>query len=137
LLVLIYLSRLSMDRPAAGGSGRRNFFIEIFGFNFIYAYLAVIVINSRNKIIEGKIMITIYVTGWCPYCNAARRLLREKKLEYEVIDIEKEGISRDQLVKITGGRSVPQIMIDGKSIGGYGELMALDLAGKLPAPRKE
>ncbi|NOZ04676.1 MAG: glutaredoxin 3 [FCB group bacterium] len=82
-------------------------------------------------------MITIYVTSWCPYCNAAKRLLREKNLEYEVIDIEQAGISREQLVKITGGRSVPQIVIDGKPIGGYGELMALDRAGKLPEPVKE
>jgi GrxC family glutaredoxin len=76
-------------------------------------------------------MITIYTTQWCPYCNAAKRILREKGLAFEEIDIEKEGITRDRLQQLSGGRSVPQIVIDGKTIGGYEELLALDLTGKL------
>ncbi|RMF10903.1 MAG: glutaredoxin 3 [Candidatus Neomarinimicrobiota bacterium] len=76
-------------------------------------------------------MIKIYTTSWCPYCQAAKRLLQSKAIPYEEIDIEAEGISREQLADITGGRSVPQIVLDGKPIGGYDNLVRLDTAGKL------
>ncbi|MFC1528253.1 glutaredoxin domain-containing protein, partial [Candidatus Neomarinimicrobiota bacterium] len=62
---------------------------------------------------------------------AAKRLLTERGLEYEEINIENECISRDKLVELTGGRTVPQIIIDGKSIGGYDNLLALDQKGEL------
>ena len=76
-------------------------------------------------------MITIYSTSWCQFCKLAGRYLSEKGLEYNEINIEEEGISRDDLVKITGGRSVPQIIIDGKPIGGYDDLIRLDKENKL------
>ncbi|MFQ6605108.1 MAG: glutaredoxin domain-containing protein [Fidelibacterota bacterium] len=76
-------------------------------------------------------MIKIYTTSWCPYCVAAKRLLTERGKEFEEIDIEAQGISREDLVKITGGRSVPQIVIAGNPIGGYDNLTALDAKGKL------
>ena len=76
-------------------------------------------------------MIKIYTTSWCPYCNNAKRLLKEKSIEYEGINIEEKGISREELTEITGGRSVPQIVIDDKAIGGYDNLVALDQEGKL------
>ncbi len=73
----------------------------------------------------------IYTTNWCPHCVAAKRLLDEKSYEYEEIDIEKLEMSRDDLEKITGGRSVPQIVLDEKPIGGYQDLQALQVSGKL------
>ena len=76
-------------------------------------------------------MIKIYTTSWCPYCNNAKRLLKEKSIEYEEINIEEKGISREELTEITGGRSVPQIVINDKAIGGYDNLVALDQEGKL------
>ncbi|NOZ75473.1 MAG: glutaredoxin [FCB group bacterium] len=78
-------------------------------------------------------MIQIYTTSWCPYCQAAKRLLQSKNIPYEEIDIEARGISRAKLVELTGGRSVPQIIVDGESIGGYDNLVKLDSAGKLQA----
>ncbi|MFQ6613712.1 MAG: glutaredoxin family protein [Fidelibacterota bacterium] len=78
-------------------------------------------------------MITIYTTSWCPYCQAAKRLMQSENIPYEEIDIEDKGISRTQLVKITGGRSVPQIIVDGKAIGGYDRLVKLVSSGKLKA----
>ena len=75
--------------------------------------------------------VKIYSTSQCPYCANTKRLLDEKDIDYEEINIEKEGMSRDDLEKITGGRTVPQIVIDEKSIGGYEDLLALDSAGKL------
>ncbi|MBC8215502.1 MAG: glutathione S-transferase N-terminal domain-containing protein [Candidatus Marinimicrobia bacterium] len=73
----------------------------------------------------------IYTTNWCPYCTAAKRLLQEKGLDYEEIDIEKLEMSREDLEKITGGRSVPQIVMDDKPIGGYDDLQALAASGKI------
>ena len=52
-------------------------------------------------------------------------------MSYENIDIEENRISRDDLAKITGGHTVPQIIINGKSIGGFNELLQLNNSGKL------
>lgn len=61
----------------------------------------------------------------------AKRLLTERGIEFKEINIEDEGISRDKLVEMTGGRSVPQIILNGKPIGGYDNLLALDQRGEL------
>lgn len=76
-------------------------------------------------------MIQIYTTNWCSYCVNAKRLLTEKGMKYEEINIEEKGMSREDLFDLTGGRSVPQIVIDEKPIGGYDNLVALDQAGEL------
>ena len=52
-------------------------------------------------------------------------------MSYENIDIEERGLSRDDLVKITGGHTVPQIIINDKAIGGFNELLQLNNSGKL------
>ena len=75
--------------------------------------------------------IKIYSTSWCQPCKAAKRLLESKGLTYEDVDIEEIGWSRDDLFDITGGRTVPQIIIDEKPIGGYDDLLKLDQEGKL------
>ena len=61
----------------------------------------------------------------------AKKLLDSKNIEYEEINIEKNNISREDLYKLTSGRTVPQIVFDGKSIGGYDDLLVLDRNGKL------
>jgi glutaredoxin 3 len=76
-------------------------------------------------------MIKIYTTTFCPSCSAAKRLIKERGFEYEEINIEHEGISREKLVELTGGRTVPQIIINGKPIGGYDNLLVLDQKGEL------
>ena len=76
-------------------------------------------------------MIKMYTITVCPYCTAAKRLLTERGYKYEEINIEHEGISREKLVELTGGRSVPQIIMNGKPIGGYDNLLALDQKGEL------
>tara|TARA_B100001146_G_scaffold79463_1_gene70485 strand:- start:68 stop:250 length:183 start_codon:yes stop_codon:yes gene_type:complete len=58
-------------------------------------------------------------------------LLSDRGLEFEEINIEKEGWSRDDLFELTGGRTVPQIIIDEKPIGGYDDLLKLDSIGEL------
>ena len=52
-------------------------------------------------------------------------------MSYENIDIEEQGLSRDDLVKITGGHTVPQIIINDKTIGGFNKLLQLNNSGKL------
>ena len=52
-------------------------------------------------------------------------------MSYENIDIEEQELSRDDLVKITGGHTVPQIIINDKAIGGFNELLQLNNSGKL------
>ena len=52
-------------------------------------------------------------------------------MSYENIDIEEQGLNRDDLAKITGGHTVPQIIINDKAIGGFNELLQLNNSGKL------
>ena len=75
--------------------------------------------------------ILIYSASWCSPCKSAKRFLDDMNLSYEEIDIEKNNISRDKLLEMTGGHTVPQIVINDKCIGGYSELMHLNQAGEL------
>ena len=75
--------------------------------------------------------ITIYSTTWCPFCVSAKKLLDSKRLPYEEINIEEENMSREKLSEITGGHTVPQIVINKKTIGGFENLMMLNQSGKL------
>ncbi len=75
--------------------------------------------------------VKIYTTSWCPYCKNAKALLDGKSVSYEEINIEEKSMSRDDLAKITGGMSVPQIIINDEAIGGYDNLWALDQSGEL------
>ena len=76
-------------------------------------------------------MIKIYSTSWCGPCASAKRLLDQLGQKYEEIDIEEEGISRQDLQNITGGVTVPQIIINGNSIGGFDSLLKMNQDGTL------
>ena len=75
--------------------------------------------------------IKIYTTSWCAPCKAAKSLLNDKNIKFEEIDIEKNNMSREDLAKITGGHTVPQIIINEKCIGGFTELLTLNQSGEL------
>lgn len=75
--------------------------------------------------------VTIYTTGTCPYCFAAKSLLAKKGVRYEEIDVTGDDAARAQLVERTGRRTVPQVFVDGTSIGGYDELAELERGGQL------
>ena len=75
--------------------------------------------------------IKIYTTSWCGPCKMAKRLLEEKGYSFEEIDIEEKGWTREDLFDKTGGRTVPQIVIEGETIGGYDELSQMESQGKL------
>ena len=75
--------------------------------------------------------VTIYSTTWCPSCVSAKRLLDDRGIAYNEVNIEEENISREQLAEITGGRTVPQIVINEKCVGGFNDLMILSQNGEL------
>lgn len=78
--------------------------------------------------------VEIYITRWCPYCFAARSLLDRKGVEYEVIDVGEAPERRAEMTqRAMGRRTVPQVFIDGKPVGGSDDIHALDRAGKLDA----
>ena len=77
-------------------------------------------------------MIQVYTLPFCPSCLAAKQFLNSKKQTFKEININDTNISRDELYNLTGGRTVPQILIDNKTIGGFDSLLALDQSGKLP-----
>jgi glutaredoxin 3 len=78
--------------------------------------------------------VEIYTTMFCGYCARAKSLLQRKGIAFVEMDIEAETVRRDEMIARSGGRrTVPQIFIDGKHIGGSDELSALDRAGQLDA----
>ena len=76
--------------------------------------------------------IEIYTSPTCGYCHAAKRLLNEKGVSFSEVDVVRHPEKRPEMVqRANGGRTVPQIFIDGRHVGGCDDLYALDAAGKL------
>ena len=75
--------------------------------------------------------VKIYTRQWCGYCTRARRLLDAKQVSYEHVDATNDPPTRAWLAQTTGQSTVPQIFIDGRSIGGCDELYALERRGEL------
>lgn len=75
--------------------------------------------------------ITIYTTSWCPSCVNAKAFFDNKEASYTEVDIEQWEDPRGRLEKITGRRSVPQIVIGDTLVGGFEDLLALSADGVL------
>ncbi len=75
--------------------------------------------------------VLVYSTHICPYCVRAKQHLTRKGVSYREIMVDDDPQQRDEMMRITGRRTVPQILIDGQPIGGCDDLLALDRAGKL------
>jgi glutaredoxin 3 len=75
--------------------------------------------------------IQMYTTRWCGYCVRAKTLLESRGIPFEEISLDDDPGFRRGLVELTGGWTVPQIVIDGRPIGGYTELWQLDRNGEL------
>ena len=75
--------------------------------------------------------IRIYTTAWCGYCVRAKALLDGTGIPYEEVRIDDDPAFRTTIFDLTGGWTVPQILIDGRPIGGYTELWRLDASGAL------
>ena len=73
----------------------------------------------------------MYTTRWCGYCVRAKTLLDSRGLEYEEINLDGDPRFRQRLLELTGGWTVPQILVDGNPIGGYTELWQLERSGEL------
>ena len=74
---------------------------------------------------------TIYTANWCTYCKAAKQLLNSRGFDFSEINLEEKGMDREDLFELTGGRTVPQILMNGNPIGGFDDLQKLDASGKL------
>jgi glutaredoxin 3 len=76
------------------------------------------------------VTVTIYTTAWCPFCIRAKELLDNKKVKYTEIDVSAPD-ARAQMTALTGGTTVPQILINDQAVGGCDDLHALQRSGKL------
>jgi glutaredoxin 3 len=77
----------------------------------------------------AKVM--MYSTGVCPYCLMAERLLKSKGVEVEKVRVDLEPRRREEMMQRTGRRTVPQIYVGDRHVGGYDDLAALDRTGGL------
>ena len=75
--------------------------------------------------------VTIYTTSYCPFCFRAKALLQSKQIEFEEIDVTEDRELRAEMEQLSQRRTVPQIFINGKSIGGYDDALRLDASGEL------
>lgn len=75
--------------------------------------------------------VLIYTKPFCPYCVAAKALLQEKGIAYREIDIAGDDAVREEMIRRSGRRTVPQIFIGGRHVGGFDDMSALDRQGGL------
>jgi glutaredoxin 3 len=75
--------------------------------------------------------VEVYTTPFCSFCVQAKRLLEARGIPYEEFDVADDDALRDAIVRRSGRQTVPQIFVDGESIGGFEELAALDARGEL------
>ncbi len=75
--------------------------------------------------------VRVYCTLTCPYCQMAFRLLDKKGAEVELIRVDLQPELRDEMTRITGRTTVPQIFIGDRHVGGYTELAELDMDDEL------
>jgi len=78
--------------------------------------------------------ITIYGTRYCPYCHQAESHLRSMGVaEFRRISVDTDMAAREQMIRLTGRRTVPQIFVGETHVGGYDDLVRMDRVGELDA----
>jgi glutaredoxin 3 len=75
--------------------------------------------------------VDVYSSAQCPYCTMAKQLLQRKGVEYTEIRVDLEPSKRDEMMQKSRQRTVPQIFINDKPIGGYTDMVALDRSQQL------
>jgi len=75
--------------------------------------------------------VTLYVSDWCPYCQRAKGLLAQKNIAFSEINVEEDVKFRDEMIARSNRRTVPQIFLGDKHIGGCDDLYALNDSGEL------
>jgi glutaredoxin 3 len=76
-------------------------------------------------------VVTVYVSDWCPYCQRAKSLLQKKQVVFGEINVDDDENFRAEMIARSNRRTVPQIFIGDKHVGGCDELYALDGSGEL------
>ncbi|MFZ0245827.1 glutaredoxin 3 [Candidatus Binatus sp.] len=80
----------------------------------------------------GVAKVEVYTTTYCQFCKQAKNLLKSKGVAFDEIDVTDDDELRAKMIEMSGGRrTVPEIFINGKIVGGFEELKALDDSGKL------
>ncbi len=77
--------------------------------------------------------IEIYSSKFCPFCWGANRLLKAKGVEFTVYSVDGDLEKRKEMIERGGGHTVPQVFVDGRPLGGFDELAALDIDNELDA----
>jgi glutaredoxin 3 len=75
--------------------------------------------------------VTLYVSDWCPYCQRARGLLAQKNIVFSEINVEEQSKLREEMISRSNRRTVPQIFIGDRHVGGCDDLFELDRSGEL------
>lgn len=76
--------------------------------------------------------IEVYSTAVCPYCVAAKNLLKSKGLQWTEVRVDTDAAQREAMLARSGGRrTVPQIFVNDQLVGGYDDLVAADRSGRL------
>ena len=79
----------------------------------------------------NQVDIVMYSRATCPYCLAARSLLKSKELEWSEISIDDEPQRREEMIERSGRRTVPQVFIGEHHVGGFDDLNAANQSGEL------
>ncbi|MCX7349352.1 MAG: glutaredoxin 3 [Alphaproteobacteria bacterium] len=75
--------------------------------------------------------VTIYTTPYCPYCHAAKALLKKKNVDFEEIDVQDRTLRQQMMLRANGRHTVPQIFIGDTHVGGSDDIHELDRRGQL------
>lgn len=75
--------------------------------------------------------IKLYTWSYCPFCQNAKKLLDKKGYDYEEVVLDDDEVRRKEMIEETGQETVPMIFIDGRLIGGFDQLKAMDEQGEL------
>lgn len=75
--------------------------------------------------------VVVYSTDYCPYCTRAKALLTKKGVAYEEVMVDDRADLRAWLVQATNQRTVPQVFVNGKALGGFTDIARLDQQGRL------
>lgn len=75
--------------------------------------------------------VTVYTSDWCPYCQRAKVLLTQKNVTFSEINVDEDAKFREEMIARSNRRTVPQIFIGDKHVGGCDDLFELDRSGEL------
>jgi glutaredoxin 3 len=75
--------------------------------------------------------VVVYLTEWCPFCTRAKDLLGQKGVRFRAVDVDDRPELRAWLLERSGQRTVPQVFVNGRPLGGFTDISALDRKGEL------